>query len=163
MRLIMIQSRHVKTTTHRLETRLEGAGHGCRNHRYPAAKGRPSRTAARRHRYDPGTDGLVAGSRTGFGASPATTISPEPSGAFAAPPELGWAATGAAELGGGRSLPRPVGRTGAAGGSFGGFPSAGSVGGKMGSENRSLGGVPSFGTARVEESQIGRASCRERV
>ena len=74
----MIQSRHVKTTTHRLETRLESASHGCRNYRYPTVEGRPSRVAACLPRYDPGTDGLLAGSRTGFGASPATTISPEP-------------------------------------------------------------------------------------
>lgn len=148
----MIQSRHVKTTTHRLETRLESASHRWRNHRYPTVEGRPSRVAACLHWYHPGTNGLFAGSGTGFRASPAATISREPAGAFAAPQEVGWTATGVAELGGGRIVPRSVGRTGAAGGGAGGFPSAGGVGGKIGAENRPFGGVPPFGTARVAES-----------
>ena len=149
----MIQSGHVKTTTHRLGTRLESASHDCRNHRYSTVEGRPSRVAARCHRYEPGTNGLLAGSGTGFGASPATTFSPEPSGAFAPPQEVGWTATGVAELGGGRSLPRPVGRTSSTGRGAGGFPPAGGVGGKIGSENRPLGGVPPFGTPRLAESR----------
>src|ERR1039458_9296741 len=124
MRLTMIQSRHVKTTTHRLETRLESASHRCRNHRYPTDEGRPSRVAACLHWYHPGANGLFARSATGFGASSATTIPPEPAGAFAAPQEVGGTATGVAELGGGRSVPRSVGRTGAAGGGGGGFASA---------------------------------------
>jgi hypothetical protein len=152
MRLKMIQSRYVKTTTHRLETRFESASHRCRNHRYPTVEGRPSRVAACLHWYHSGTNGLFAWSGTGFGASAATTISPDPAGACAAPQEVGWTATGVAELGGGRSLPRSVGRTGAAGGGAGGFPSAGGVGGKIGPENRPLGDVPPFGTARVAES-----------
>jgi hypothetical protein len=152
MRLTMIQSRHVKTTTHRLETRLESASHRCRNHRYPRVEGRPSRVATCLHWYHPGTNGLFAGSGAGFGASAATTIPPEPAGACAAPQEVGWTATGVAELGGGRSLPRSVGRTGAAGGGAGGFPSAGGTGGKTGAENRPLGGVPSFGAPQLAES-----------
>src|SRR5580700_2508050 len=122
MRLMMIQSRHVKTTPHRLETRLKSASRGCRNHRYPTVEGRPSRVAACLHWHHPGTNGLFAGSGTGFGASPATTISPEPASAFAAPQKVGRTATVVAELGGGRSIPRPVGRTGPTSGGAGGFP-----------------------------------------
>jgi hypothetical protein len=131
-----MQSQHVKATTYRLETRLESASNHCQHRRYPAAEGRPSRVAGRLHRYHPGTDGLSVGSRTGLGAPPATTISPEPANAFAAPQAMGRTATGVAELGRGRSVPGSVGRTGPAGGSPGRFTSAGGTGRKAGPENR---------------------------
>jgi len=158
----MIQSQHAKATTYRLETRLESASNRCQNRRYPAAEGRPSRVAARLHRYHPGTDGLPVGSRTGLGAPPATTISPEPANAFAAPQAMGRTATGVAELGRGRSVPGSVGRTGPAGGSPGRFTSAGGTGRKAGPENRPLGGVPSLGAARMAESGPRYAAPEER-
>jgi hypothetical protein len=139
--------------THRLETRLESASPRCRNHGYPGIEGGASRVAACRHRYDPETDGLLVGSRTGFLASSATTISPEPASAFAAAQEVGWPAMGAAELGRGRNVPHSLGRTGSAGGGFGGFPPAGGLGGKLGSEDRPVGGLPSSGAPRVAESR----------
>ena len=148
----MIQLQHVKATTYRLETRLGSASNRCQNHRYPAVEGRPSCIAARLHRHHPGTDGLTAGSRTGLGAPPATTISPEPADPFAAPKEMGRTASGVAELGRGRSVPGSVARTGSAGGSPRRFTSPGGAGGKAGPENRPLSGVPSLGAARMAES-----------
>jgi hypothetical protein len=149
----MIQSGHVKTTTYRLETRLESASHRCRSHRYPAIESPPSRVAARLHWHHYGTDGLAAGSWTGLSASPATTISPEPPGTFAAPQEMGWTAPHLAERGRGRSVSGSVGRTGPAGRSSGRFSSAGGAGGEVGPENCPLGSVPSLGATRVAKSR----------
>src|SRR5208283_1575944 len=162
MRLIMLQSQRVQTTTHRLETRLESAKHCCQNHRYRAVEGCPSRAAARLRGDHSGTDGLPAGSRTGLSASPTTTISPDPPGAITPPQALGWTATGATEWGGGRGVLGSVGRDSTASGGSGGFPAAGGLGRKTGSENRPLGGVPSFGTARVAKSCARYAASQER-
>ncbi len=158
----MIQSRHVKATTNRLETRLESASHGCRKPRYSAVESRPSRVAAGPHWHHPGTDGLLAGRGTGVGASPAATISPQPADALTAPQEMGRTETGVAELGRGRGVPDSVGRTSSAGGRSGGFSAAVGAGGKVGPQDRSVGRVPSLGAARVAKSRARYAAPEKR-
>ena len=120
----MMQSQYVKATTYRLESRLESASNSCQDPQSPVAEGRPSRVAARFYRYY-WNRGPHCSESAGLGAPPATTISPEPADAFAAPKEMGQTATGVAEVGRGRSLPGSVGRTSWAGGSPGCFTSPG--------------------------------------
>ena len=162
MRLTMIQSRYVKATTNRLEARLESTSHGCRNQRHWAVESRPSRVAARPHGHDPGADGLLAGRGTGVGASLAATVSPARADALPTPQEVGWTASGVAELGRGRSVPDSLGRTSPAGGSAGGVSAAGRTGGEVGPEDRPLGRVPSLGAAGVAQSRTRYAAPEKR-
>src|SRR5487761_37696 len=152
MRLTMLQLLHVKTSTDRLETRLESASRGSQSHRSPATEGRPGRVAAGPSRDQPGADRRTLGSRTGLGASPPTAVSPGPQDAFAASKDMGRTATGVAELGRGSGVPGSVGRAGSGRRGLGGLASSGGAGRKARPENRPFGDVPPLGTARVAES-----------
>src|SRR5437667_12807323 len=110
MRLNMIELMH-ETTTHRFETCLEGEAGGCPDYRHQGTEGRPGSAIASFGRHHVGRNCPPAWSRSGLGASLAAAVSPKRQSPFCATKEMGWAATGLAELGRRTSLPGAVGRS----------------------------------------------------